>query len=511
MKIRFFRNFYLTFLLVALLVYRTNPQSFNSTVAQYLFTPVAMNIAYTGTDPYTNTFFSYRSLQQTIEGAPMFLSISGDSPLSKNGAGVGGVITYQTPGYINMIRFRGSYSYKLQLSEKQLIAFGLGLGGFSSKLATAKLDLTEVEGLQDYADEPFTMEGSAGVLYRNEKFEVGASIPAVSKNRAVSILALSTPNFILNSNYIIQKGIHKIVPSLAVMQYSGYQTQASIGCTYTYLKAFTLFGLFNTGNKTLNWGFKFNYKRKIDLMMSYANSMGGSATVLGNSIEFGMGYKLMSDEVRKELENKDFDEEKSLIKEKDPIKALEMQIEQERKKLEALEKEEQASKSKNDSSSILMDEETTKEKEKTNKIIAELENLIKTEKERTQDIKPQNKSIEPVIEKPIEKTVVEKPKKEENTVADLERMIEEEKAKLQKHSTDSKSTMPLSTKKETEAIKVIETNKKEEVAKDTDSQSKAKDEKTQEEKPKDTKPTAEEDQEFEEEPTEEEETVEDDE
>lgn len=146
---------------------------------QYVFNGMYINPAYTGykEELYLQAFA--RAQWTGVKGAPQTLSISADEAINNESLGIGAIITKDKIGAQNSLNASANFAYRIKLdhTETNILAFGLGVGVMQSGLNGNLLDPIEQgdNRIPTGSVSQITPDISAGIHYSNEKFFIGFS------------------------------------------------------------------------------------------------------------------------------------------------------------------------------------------------------------------------------------------------------------------------------------------------------------------------------------------------
>jgi type IX secretion system PorP/SprF family membrane protein len=146
---------------------------------QYVFNGMYINPAYTGykEELYLQAFA--RAQWTGIKGAPQSLSISADEAINDESLGIGGIITKDKIGAQSSLSASANFAYRIKLdrTETNVLAFGLGVGVMQAGLNGNLLDPIEQgdNRIPTGSVSQITPDIRAGIHYSNEKFFIGFS------------------------------------------------------------------------------------------------------------------------------------------------------------------------------------------------------------------------------------------------------------------------------------------------------------------------------------------------
>jgi type IX secretion system PorP/SprF family membrane protein len=146
---------------------------------QYVFNGMYINPAYTGykEELYLQAFA--RAQWTGVKGAPQTLSISADEAINDESLGIGAIITKDKIGAQNSLNASANFAYRIKLdrTETNILAFGLGIGVMQAGLNGNLLDPIEQgdNRIPLGSVSQITPDIRAGIHYSNEKFFIGFS------------------------------------------------------------------------------------------------------------------------------------------------------------------------------------------------------------------------------------------------------------------------------------------------------------------------------------------------
>ena len=168
----------LFFLILNLMAVRGFAQQ-NAQFGQYVFNGMYINPAYTGykEELYLQAFA--RAQWTGVQGAPQSLSISADEAINDESLGIGAIITKDKIGAQNSLNasFNFAYRIKLDRTETNILAFGLGAGVMQTGINGSMLEAIEQgdNRIPTGNISQILPDIRAGIHYSNEKFFVGFS------------------------------------------------------------------------------------------------------------------------------------------------------------------------------------------------------------------------------------------------------------------------------------------------------------------------------------------------
>jgi len=147
--------------------------------SQYLQNGLLINPAYAGSRGALSAFLSYRMQWMGIPDAPVFQSVSLNTPMKNDKVGLGIMAQFMKYGFTKSQSIYASYAYHIKLKKGKL-SFGLK-GGFdrSNTDYTGILTTTKNDPVFTTNDKPYFLPNvGAGIYYFSDRLFAGFSIPS---------------------------------------------------------------------------------------------------------------------------------------------------------------------------------------------------------------------------------------------------------------------------------------------------------------------------------------------
>jgi len=149
-----------------------------SMFTQYMFDPITLNPAYTGT---TNTLIvnALTRLQWVgLEGAPKTFSFSSHMPISGRKIGLGVTLLTDKVGPVNNTYFTANYAYRLRVNDRLTLSMGIKGGITSYKVGLTDLSIIDQEDPQfDQNEKKISPNLGFGFYLYEDRYFVGFSVP----------------------------------------------------------------------------------------------------------------------------------------------------------------------------------------------------------------------------------------------------------------------------------------------------------------------------------------------
>ena len=156
-----------------------------SQYTQYMYNTMTINPGYTGTRGIPSIFGMYRTQWVGLDGAPNTANFSIDSPISKDGQGIGFAVINDQIGPESTTNIALNYSYPIRLSSDVVMSLGI-----SGSLHFLEVDYNKLR-IHDETDPYLTGVLSqtspnvgAGVYFHsNDKWYLGLSVPLILETK----------------------------------------------------------------------------------------------------------------------------------------------------------------------------------------------------------------------------------------------------------------------------------------------------------------------------------------
>jgi type IX secretion system PorP/SprF family membrane protein len=153
-----------------------------------MFDPLLVNPAYAGSQVQLSATAIYRNQWVNLDGAPKTFTATVHSGFRKYRVGLGLILSNDQIGIHNDVGFYGVYTYKIPVTKKGTLSFGLQ-GGFNN--LRSNYGLLDPKNPNDpyfgIITNKFNPNVGAGAYYRQGSFYVGASVPYILDNKVVGL------------------------------------------------------------------------------------------------------------------------------------------------------------------------------------------------------------------------------------------------------------------------------------------------------------------------------------
>jgi len=224
----------------------------------YMFNTLAVNPAYAGSRDALTITGLHRSQWVSFPGAPVTQTLTLHTPLAYENTGVGLSFVNDKIGPVNKTSFYADFSYKIKVTEKASLAFGLkgGLNLMNNNLSELNLD--------DAADPAFAANIQSkllpnfgfGMYYYTDRYYVGLSVPKLLENDFVANTTSGGTNltsehrhyfFIAGSVFDLSENI-KLKPTVFLKVNNGAPVEGDVTASFIFNDKFSIGGMFRTGD-----------------------------------------------------------------------------------------------------------------------------------------------------------------------------------------------------------------------------------------------------------------------
>ena len=171
----------ITYLLLANLAVFAQQQA---TYSQYMFNGLAINPAYAGHHDVLSATVLGRVQSLGVDGAPETQTFSIHTPLLKEKFSVGLLFIRDKIGVIDQMSFNASYAYRIKLSKKARLSFGLqmGFGSYNAEYTKLTMPPNTIDPVFSGDVKSSRPNFGFGMFFHNEKLYVGVSLPHLLKD-----------------------------------------------------------------------------------------------------------------------------------------------------------------------------------------------------------------------------------------------------------------------------------------------------------------------------------------
>lgn len=268
----------------------------------YAFNTLAVNPAYAGSREALTITALHRSQWVGFEGAPITQTLTLHSPLLNNKLGLGLTVTNDNIGPTNFTSFNLDFAYKIRISEKGNLSFGMKGGGnlVRGELSSLTLDQGGDAAFTQNINSRFLPNFGFGLYYATPTWYVGASTPKLLQNSYSESLTASASReqrhyFLIAGTVfnLTESEKLKLKPTAFVKVTESTPVQADLTALFILYDKVEFGGMFRTGDALgllLGYDFTPQFRVGYSYDFSYANT---TTQYNGGSHEIMLRYDLV--------------------------------------------------------------------------------------------------------------------------------------------------------------------------------------------------------------------------
>lgn len=224
----------------------------------YMYNTLGINPAYAGSRDALTLTMLHRTQWLSFPGAPVTQTITAHAPVMNDLFSIGASIVNDKIGPVQNSSFFLDYAYRIRLSEKSKLSFGLKLGFnvLQADLSSLKLDedgnANGDKAFQD-VDGQIAPNLGFGVYYSRDKFYLGLSTPRLFRTSYQSSVDSSLYKeqqhyfLIAGGSYALTDNVD-LIPTTFVKVTKGAPIEADFTICGVYDNKFTLGGMYRTND-----------------------------------------------------------------------------------------------------------------------------------------------------------------------------------------------------------------------------------------------------------------------
>ncbi len=272
---------------------------YSSLQSQYMFNPIAMNPAATGSEGVMSIVGTFRAQWIGFPGAPTTEALTAHAPLKNLNSSVGIQLFADQIGVDNRTTLNGLYSYRFRLNNAN---FRLGLSGGLSFVQSnySELNVFTPEDDEILSNTPVGVlpNFGFGMYYTAEKYFLSFSIPTLlghryEDNRFRSFSDVSNYNLLLGGGYEFQlKNEMGLKPSVLLKLRSNNRPQVDFNAKLTLNPIFDV-GLSYRTEEALIGMFEAKVTNQFSIMYSFGMPLSVIAKTSFGSHELSVKYNFV--------------------------------------------------------------------------------------------------------------------------------------------------------------------------------------------------------------------------
>ncbi len=265
-----------------------------ATYAQYMFNGLAINPAYAGQHRALSVSILSRFQNVGLPGAPTTQSLAVHSPLTNQRFAVGALFVNDKIGVISQTQFSGIYAYRIPVSTRGTISFGIqaGISRYFAQYSALDIYQTDPAFSQDISETRPNI--GTGVFLDHTTWYVGLSAPHMLNNvftRGSDLTTIHQPfPVILTGGYVfpISRAIY-FKPNTLIKMVDGRIVEVDINANFLFDDVLWVGASYHT-SKAINVLIDLQLTDQLRLGYSYTAALGEIKSVEIGSHEIFLGY-----------------------------------------------------------------------------------------------------------------------------------------------------------------------------------------------------------------------------
>jgi type IX secretion system PorP/SprF family membrane protein len=265
-----------------------------ATYAQYMFNGLAINPAYAGQHRALSVNVLSRFQNVGLPGAPTTQSLAVHSPLMNQRFAVGALFVHDKIGVISQTQFSGVYAYRIPVSLRGTLSFGVQ-AGFSRYVAQySALDIYQSDPAFSQDVNEIRPNIGTGVFLDHTDWYVGLSAPHMLNNvftRDSDLMTIHQPfPVILTGGVVfpIGRSLH-FKPNTLIKLVDGRLAEIDINANFLFDEVIWA-GISYHSSQAINFLVDLQVTDQLRLGYSYTAAFGEIKTVQIGSHEIFLGY-----------------------------------------------------------------------------------------------------------------------------------------------------------------------------------------------------------------------------
>lgn len=290
---KFTRNIYIKYLFIiagTLVFYTSNAQQ-SFLYTQYMFNGLVINPAYAGSSDALNITALGRKQWVNVDGAPTTAVLSAHSPIKNEKMGLGLMIANDRISIFNFSSINAIYSYRVLLSEKKRLSFGLqsGLTNYNIRYSqlTSKTSNDPSLNLADYNSLSPTF--GAGLYYNTDRFYLGLSAPLLTANIFSPSQVVQQNIYFLNAGYVFNISNDLKFKPNGLIRFQSGSAQLDLNANFLFRDALWA-GISYRAFNMLSFLLQLNVSEQFRIGYAYDSNIGALTSMNSGSHEIMLNY-----------------------------------------------------------------------------------------------------------------------------------------------------------------------------------------------------------------------------
>lgn len=272
---------------------------------QYMFNVLVYNPAYAGIHETTELSFSNRTQWVGLKGAPRTFNFSAHSSFGDNKFSAGINVLYDKIAVTKTTTINPSFVYRVKLSEKIRLAFGIQMG-FMNYVAQLSALTTTSQGDMVFTEDlnRWMYNFGTGVYLYNEDWYIAMSAPKLLNNLFdpdvqyspdIVNYAKVTRNYYFSGGYVFHLGENYSLKPNVLFQYSeGTYLQSNINANFYWRRNIGVGASYRV-NESVSFLFEIFIKENLQIGYSYDYTVSKISSLAPGSHEIFISYRFPFD------------------------------------------------------------------------------------------------------------------------------------------------------------------------------------------------------------------------
>jgi type IX secretion system PorP/SprF family membrane protein len=264
--------------------------------SMYMWNMMTLNPGYAGSNDVLNVTALSRVQWASINGAPVTHSLSAHAPVNRRSLGLGGSVVNDHIGRSNTLSAFADLSYRIRLSHKTRLAFGLKAGINHASIANTQVENTDPNDPTFMADISGRVSPNFGfgTYLWSKKGYVGLSVPKLLRNYLGKVgndgiattFQQEATHVFLTGGYVFPLGTVKFKPSMMVRASEGAPLSVDVAASFFLRDRLSLGAMYRYGSSVtgifsvqLNDQFRAGYAYDLGVS-SYTQRAGGTHEIM---------------------------------------------------------------------------------------------------------------------------------------------------------------------------------------------------------------------------------------
>ncbi len=262
---------------------------------QYMYDGSLINPAFAGAEDVLTLNLIHRDQWSGFEGAPQSQTFTGHTLFKQKQLGTGILINRETIGIHTQFSMAANFAYHLKVAPKSFLSVGLKAG-----IINRQSDYQSIQGgvpdnaaaSNDYRQS--SLDLGLGLFFRNEKLQVGYSVPQLVNQKydlgdSISVDPGELNHLIFGKYTIFLNSNFDLAPSVLLKYFSGTPLSYDLNLNVIYKKVLSV-GTSYRRSESVDLLLRLNATRQLQIGYAYDIPIGNSNQLAQSSHEIMLRY-----------------------------------------------------------------------------------------------------------------------------------------------------------------------------------------------------------------------------